>query len=124
MAEHKFTRLTETINISEDWAELANSDPLAAVVYMMTWTKCWPWAVLPGKPLEFKALVCPGLDITLQRLSEVLALLHDRGMVVSYEAPDGAPLRFVTKWHRHNPVAWHMVALPAYDPPSDWEPPQ
>jgi hypothetical protein len=123
VAEHRYARLTETVNVSEDFADLANEDPLAAVVYAMTWTKCWPWAILPGKPMEFKATVCPLLDIGRERMQAILDALDRRGCIIGYEAPDGTLLRFSCQWHKHNPVKWQMVSLPKYAPPPCWEPP-
>jgi hypothetical protein len=123
VAEHRYARLTETVNVSEDFADLANEDPLAAVVYAMTWTKCWPWAILPGKPMEFKATVCPLLDIGRERMQAILDALDRRGCIIGYEAPDGTLLRFSCQWHKHNPVKWQMVSLPKYAPPPSWEPP-
>lgn len=119
----KFAKLTDTINISEDFADLANADPLAAVVYMMTWTKCWPWAVLPGKPLEFKAVVCPGIDCNRDRMRAVLDLLAERGHITIYADADGSPLIHVSKWNKHNVVKWQMVSLPKCPMPEGWQPP-
>ena len=117
-----WVKLNAKLSLSEDFAEVANRDPLAAMLFLMGLAQAAPWGVLPAKPSVFRAKVCPLLDITLEQVGSSLGVLRDHSMITLYQDRSGRELLYYNSWLGNQDRRWDRTGEPEFDLPHDWQP--
>jgi hypothetical protein len=119
---HPWAKISSKIAESEQFADAANADLLAGVLFAMMLPQADLYGVIPGNLRVFIGKVCPLLDQPEAAIDAALTVLHDRGLIVRYEA-DGKQWVWLPKWNLHQDVRWTRTGPPDYPLPDGWTPP-
>ena len=119
---HPWAKISSKIAESEQFADAANADLLAGVLFAMMLPQADLYGVIPGNLRLFIGKVCPLLDQPEAAIDAALTVLHDRGLIVRYEA-DGKQWVWLPKWNLHQDVRWTRTGPPDYPLPDGWTAP-
>lgn len=120
---HSWAKLSSKLAESEQYADAANTDPVAGMLFLMALPQADLYGILPGDLRLFAGRVCPLLALTPKRIGKALDVLHEHGLIVRYEA-DGKQWLWLPGWHRHQDVRWSRIGPPDYPLPPEWTPPE
>jgi len=110
--------------IGEDGAlcELAEVNPLAALLWTWSISTADLYGLLPGSPREYRACVAPGLMIDLADVRSAIDAQVTAGLVTAYE-DDGTPLLYLPNYHRYQSVNWWAAKESRFTLPECWQVP-
>lgn len=120
---HPWAKISSKIAESEQFADAANADLLAGVLFAMMLPQTDLYGIIPGNLRLFIGKVCPLLDQPENAIDAALTILHGRGLIVRYEA-DGKQWVWLPKWNLHQDVRWTRTGPPDYPLPEGWTPPE
>jgi hypothetical protein len=123
VASSQWAKLNAKIAKSQDFADLYEASPDAALIFLMSLPQAVPWGLLPGNPVLWAALVCPMFGLGKDKAATCLRLIVDSGMYTAYLGKDEKPVVFVTAWNDNQDRQWDRCGIPEYDLPPDWTPP-
>lgn len=118
----RWAKLHTDIAASESMAAAFNESPAAAALFVMAMASCDAYGRLPGKPVLFRARVCPSFDLTDDDVAKAIDLLVETDMVIRYSVKkkDYIELCHYLEWQNYN---WSRIGKPEYPAPPDWQPP-
>lgn len=119
---HPWAKISSKIAESEQFADAANANLLAGVLFAMMLPQTDLYGIIPGNLRLFIGKVCPLVDQPESAIDAALTILHDRGLIVRYEA-DGKQWVWLPKWNLHQEVRWTRTGPPDYPLPNAWTPP-
>ncbi len=98
--------ITDEISIDDQLSEIADVDPVAALMWPWILTTFDDWARANASSRRLKTQVFPANDlVTIEKIEEALQLYHEKGLITLYEVEDKRYMFITTKkwyqWQTH-----------------------
>jgi hypothetical protein len=110
----------DAVSDSCDWADAANANPKAAILFVMMLPNADPYGIISGQLSYLRGSICQYLAWSERAIGQALAVLEQIGMVVCYQDGRGHPLIYIPKYHEHQSIPWERVGPPRHDLPPGW----
>ena len=121
-----WAKLSDKIGRDATMAELAEQHPHAALMFTWSLAAANIYGILPANPREYKALVWPASQLTLEQIETAIKQQAAAGLILPYSGSGPGPVRellYICNYHKYQDVKWHRVGRPEYSLPAEWHVP-
>lgn len=119
----RWAKISERIGQDGRVCELAEQDPMAALLFTWSFVAADVYGILPGDPREYLARVAPALRIDIELAEAAIKAQENAGLIECYEGEDGRRLIYLPRYHRYQDVRWSRVGRPEQALPQSWTTP-
>ena len=112
----------EQVGESGNVAELLETNPLAASLFLISLARADVYGILPGDPRDYRTRVCPAAALSLDKIQGALSDLERLGMYHLYDAC-GKKWAYIASYHEYQVVRWGRVGRPDNPLPQCWNTP-
>ena len=119
----RWAKITEEIGADERLCGLAERNTMAALLFTWSLPKADVYAIIPGSATEYRARVCPGMDITKAEVQKCIDAQVKAGLLYPY-SDNGKQLLYIINFHKHQSIKWGRVGQPLNNLPHCWRTPQ
>jgi len=119
----RWAKITEEIGADEKLCGLAERNTMAALLFTWSLPKADVYAIIPGSSTEYRARVCPGMDITKSDVQKCIVAQVNAGLLYPY-SDNGKQLLYIINFHKHQSIKWGRVGEPGNNLPPCWRVPQ
>jgi len=119
----RWAKITEEIGADEKLCGLAERNTMAALLFTWSLPKVDVYAIMPGSATEYRARVCPGMDITKAEVQKCIYAQVEAGLLYPY-SENGKQLLYIVNFHKHQSIKWGRVGQPVNNLPPCWRLPQ